>query len=159
MISFLWRLLNEMLKKNCKLLWSLIIILKFFSYENYRRENVSTSLGDLDYHVDGKVDKYGHETRPKYIKYECLKINRLCGGWADRLKGIISTYALSLIMNRTFVMKITQPCHINAILQPNEINWDQEPPIRKEYKFNLLYNFKLMKRFESINFNRFTVRS
>ncbi|RNA28787.1 hypothetical protein BpHYR1_007328 [Brachionus plicatilis] len=53
----------------------------------------------------------------------------MCGGWADRLKGILSTYAFSLIMNRHFLIRINQGCDLIKILHPNKINWhyDQTP--------------------------------
>lgn len=64
-----------------------------------------------------KLISYNYQ---KYIMYECGKI---CGGWADRLKGIMTTYALSLLTNRTFLIKMNKPCQLEKYLQPNEINW------------------------------------
>lgn len=47
--------------------------------------------------------------KDKYVIYECTNEN-LCGGWGDRLKGIMSSYAWSLITNRKFLIKHTRPC-------------------------------------------------
>ncbi|CAF0923318.1 unnamed protein product [Brachionus calyciflorus] len=58
-----------------------------------------------------------------FIQYECSQ-NDLCGGWADRVKAIMSTYAFSLLTNRKFLIKITKNCDFNKILVPNEIDWN-----------------------------------
>ena len=39
---------------------------------------------------------------------------------------MISTYAWSLLTNRTFLIKMNHPCPLEDILQPNEINWNQK---------------------------------
>ena len=59
----------------------------------------------------------------KYMKYQCSKF---CGGWGDRLRGILSVYALSLLLNREFRIMINHPCSITNLLQSNEIKWDSE---------------------------------
>ena len=60
----------------------------------------------------------------KYLVYECQSS---CGGWADRLKGIISVFALSLLTNRQFIINITNPCNFSQLFVPNEVNWDPSP--------------------------------
>lgn len=57
----------------------------------------------------------------KYIVFECIEGK--CRGWADRLKGILSAYAWSLISNRKFYINIDKPCHLSNMLEPNKINW------------------------------------
>ena len=56
----------------------------------------------------------------KYLIYEC-KFH--CGGWADRLKGIMSVYALSLLTNRHFLIDIRTPCNFSHLFMPNQIDW------------------------------------
>lgn len=58
----------------------------------------------------------------KYVIYECTN-DEICGGWADRLKGIMSAYAWSLITNREFLINIQKPCDLTELLQPNQIDW------------------------------------
>ena len=53
--------------------------------------------------------------------YECNQTG--CNGWADRLRGIISIYAVSLFTNRQFILNMTFPCDLETILHPNEVNW------------------------------------
>ncbi|CAF0752750.1 unnamed protein product [Brachionus calyciflorus] len=60
-----------------------------------------------------------------YIQYEC-STDDLCGGWADRIKGVMSSYAISLLTDRRFLIKMTKNCDLKNILEPNEINWDYE---------------------------------
>lgn len=59
----------------------------------------------------------------KYILYECVD---LCGGWADRLKGIMSVYAWSLITNRQFRIYTTHPCKLEKLVIPNQVNWNSK---------------------------------
>ena len=46
-----------------------------------------------------------------------------CGGWANRQRGIISTYLLSVLMNRTFSILHDKPCDISTFLERNEYDW------------------------------------
>lgn len=46
-----------------------------------------------------------------------------CGGLGDRLRGIVSTYFLALVLGRRFMMEITNPCNMTKFLQPNHYNW------------------------------------
>lgn len=52
--------------------------------------------------------------------YEC---EENCGGWADRIKGIFTTYALSILTNRQLLLKIEKPCKLEKSILPNEIDW------------------------------------
>jgi hypothetical protein len=60
------------------------------------------------------------KTNKKFIHYEC---KNTCGGWADRVKGILSAYAWALLTNRTFVLDIQHPCPLELVLEPNEVDW------------------------------------
>jgi hypothetical protein len=67
----------------------------------------------------------------KYIIYEC-KFH--CGGWADRLKGIMSLYALSLLTNRHFLIDIRTPCNFSNLFMPNKIDWLPEHSLLQNNK-------------------------
>ena len=58
----------------------------------------------------------------KYLVYECKKL-KSCGGWADRLKGIMSVYALSLLVDRRFLIDIRSPCNFSQLFSPNQVDW------------------------------------
>ena len=66
------------------------------------------------------------------LVFLCLK-SQQCGGWGDRQKGIISTFLLALLTNRTFVIVCTNPCQLSKFLQPNKYNWT----ICNEYAMSL----------------------
>ncbi|RNA02078.1 hypothetical protein BpHYR1_038632 [Brachionus plicatilis] len=72
------------------------------------------------------IPDLGLKNQTKFIQYECTKPSEICGGWGDRLKGILSTYAISMILDRKFTIKMTRNCDLKKIMEPNEINWDYE---------------------------------
>ena len=73
------------------------------------------------YYLCWRLVEY-RESSELVIGYRCTTSWR-CGGWGDRLKGIMSTYALSLVLNRSFSIEITQPCPLESMLLPNKVNW------------------------------------
>ena len=61
----------------------------------------------------------------KYFIYQCGGKFVVCGGWADRLKGIVIAYLISQVTNRTFGISITHPpCDLQRFLLPNQIAWN-----------------------------------
>ena len=57
----------------------------------------------------------------RYMIYDCKSY---CGGWADRLKGIVFAYVIATLTNRTFGIRITDnPCPLTDFVRPNEVNW------------------------------------
>lgn len=48
-----------------------------------------------------------------------------CGGFGDRLRGIVSAYFLSLITGRRFLLSMTNPCNITRFLLPNRYDWSR----------------------------------
>ena len=58
----------------------------------------------------------------KFIVFQCL-YGQNCRGWGDRQKGIISSYLLALLTNRSFVVIHNSPCDISEFLVPNTYNW------------------------------------
>jgi hypothetical protein len=49
----------------------------------------------------------------------------LCGGWGDRLKGISAGFIWALLTNRTFLIKLTEPCLLQNSLDSNNILWHE----------------------------------
>ncbi|CAH1796750.1 unnamed protein product [Owenia fusiformis] len=56
----------------------------------------------------------------KYIVYLCVKP---CGGWGDRMMGIFTTYIMSRIFQRKFIIAQHHPCDLKSVLLPNTLNW------------------------------------
>ena len=104
------------------------------------------------------------EKAEKYIQFECTQTD-VCGGWADRLKGILSTYAFSLITKRKFLIKMTKSCDLKNVLEPNEINWDysqlSDKIINSSLVLNYNWNFALLKKFsrEKILLSDYTAKN
>jgi tryptophanase len=69
----------------------------------------------------------------KYVQYICEK---RCGGWGDRLKGIVSTFMLSLVLERKFLMKVEHPCDMKYFFKDYDEYWS-EPIIDKINKKQL----------------------
>lgn len=94
----------------------------------------------------------------RYLIYECVHNHFMCGGWADRLKGIFSTYAWALLTNRKFLINITEPCYIQSVLHPNRVKWNDEIVDYKnlsvkEYYF--YYDYVQMNEFLRQNISRY----
>ena len=56
----------------------------------------------------------------KTITYECISI---CGGLGDRLRGIIMSYFLSLLLKRQLIIDMERPCPFTNYFQPNKYRW------------------------------------
>ncbi|KAL4227505.1 hypothetical protein ACF0H5_012949 [Mactra antiquata] len=57
-----------------------------------------------------------------FLVYTC---NEACGGWGDRQKGIVSSFLLALMSNRSFVIDLHVPCDISGFLNPNTYDWTE----------------------------------
>ncbi|XP_046572941.1 uncharacterized protein LOC124280973 [Haliotis rubra] len=64
------------------------------------------------------------QTRSHYIIYNCGGRFGLCGGWSDRVMGILMTYLISLGTNRKFGIEMTSPpCSLTSYVVPKMIDW------------------------------------
>ena len=86
-------------------------------YENASEIRVAIEKNELARVSDNEAC----ETR-NFIVHLCLR-STSCRGWADRQKGIISTYLLALLTNRYFVIVHNNPCELSEFLAPNTYNW------------------------------------
>ncbi|XP_046357048.2 uncharacterized protein LOC124135651 [Haliotis rufescens] len=59
----------------------------------------------------------------KYIIYDC---NYVCGGLADRQKGIITSYLVSQMLKRNFGLSMKRPCEFSNFVIPNLVEWRVE---------------------------------
>jgi hypothetical protein len=73
--------------------------------------------------------------KDRIIRYECEQ--PLCGGWADRLKGIMGAYYWALFSNRKFQLNIKHPCYFEKILLPNKIDWKMYEKNYYHYTYEL----------------------
>ncbi|CAD5126150.1 DgyrCDS14318 [Dimorphilus gyrociliatus] len=61
------------------------------------------------------------ESGGRYILYDCHKQG--CGGWGNRLMGILSAYFLAIMTDRSLIIRITKPCSITKFLKPRMVDW------------------------------------
>jgi hypothetical protein len=70
---------------------------------------------------------------------------KFVGGFADRLKGICFTFALSKIINRQFFIDWDNRSKLEDIFAANEINWELPESIKNDFHkfqtFNLIDDF------------------
>ena len=124
--------------------------------------SVTDRLADLvDSDADKTIDSNDILFQPiihntKFIQYECNAPNRVCGGWADRLKGIMATYALSVVLNRSFLIQITQPCYIESLLQPGKVDWTRKIDRDKMKIYRIDDNGLLRGLFEHIDLETYS---
>lgn len=92
---------------------------------------------------------YGKETEirfPKnrplngYLVYDCSKRHPgLCGGWSDRISGMLSTFGVAIISRRHFKINHDKPCAFENLLEPNKYDWKlDESKIPSNAKFMYL---------------------
>lgn len=98
---------------------ALVLCLFVFLVVTYSNKNSNQKFDQVTIKLSSK--KY---EPTKYIVYECVE-GALCGGLGDRLKGIYSAYAWSLISKRKFLISYSKPCLLTNMLLPNRINWHE----------------------------------
>lgn len=101
--------MNYLKRKNLFILF----LIGFIIYQYIRIKNFQFQFGNLNGFLVQKK---------KFMIYEC---SSQCGGWGDRIRGIISSYAWSLISDRVFVINIPYPCDIQNLVVPNKVLWNR----------------------------------
>ncbi|XP_060553266.1 uncharacterized protein LOC132714401 isoform X2 [Ruditapes philippinarum] len=83
-----------------------------------------------------------------------------CGGWADRQKGIVSSFLMALLTKRVFVIDMVQPCNLDQFLLPNIYDWSicksyiKSVPHNLTRTFNHIEDYKFAKVVEHFDFQR-----
>ncbi|CAH1772917.1 unnamed protein product, partial [Owenia fusiformis] len=63
--------------------------------------------------------------KERFVVYQC---HGHCAGWGDRTRSIIIAYLIALLMKRSFILDITDPCSLDGVLVPNKVNWARRLP-------------------------------
>ena len=125
-LRYLRSLKNKILKRNSRNVITVLVLFNIIQlYGNQMFDYFNDNYNVVDPAV--AVHKNNIDTK-RYMMYRCdqaLDMD-LCGGFGDRLKGILDTYLWSLMVNRTFVIRITRPCNMANLLIPNEVDWNRE---------------------------------
>ena len=73
----------------------------------------------------------------------CADGKFLHGGMFDRLKGIISIYALAKAQGKDFKIHFVNPFVLEDYLLPNSFNWSLKKDQKELYSQNLIYSYPL----------------
>ncbi|XP_067648978.1 uncharacterized protein [Haliotis asinina] len=111
-------------------------LLKYFGMKSFEKNVTRQAIPSVRRTVQQKEathpDQYGvlKDVVPpmdvlvdKYIIYECTS---LCGGLADRQKGIITSYIVSQMLKRNFGLLMRRPCEFSEFVIPNLVEWKIE---------------------------------
>ncbi|KAL0088187.1 hypothetical protein J3Q64DRAFT_1813217 [Phycomyces blakesleeanus] len=106
----------------------------------------------------GDYESFSHEDRPRYVGYLCQvdKNNprRGCGGLADRMSGMVSTFFYALLTDRAYLAywEPTNPVPLEDLFEKPSIDWSYNPNQLKELftKENLLLSFSEV---DMLNYN------
>lgn len=116
-------MINTMRKtKNFKLNISLVFFPSVLLIYYFINSQLS-ERNDIKFPIDFDINDTKTTTYDKYVLYECHSYD-LCGGLADRFKGVLDAFAWSLFTNRTLAVNISKPCNFERLLEPNKVNWN-----------------------------------
>ncbi|KAI8060067.1 hypothetical protein BC940DRAFT_281353 [Gongronella butleri] len=98
-------------------------------------------LEQLERLKSGDFESFAHDDKPKYISYFCKKVpensNRGCGGLADRMSGMISTFFYALLTKRAYLAHWApeNPIPLEYLFDQPYVNWTHEPSeLRKVFE-------------------------
>ncbi|KAI8391809.1 uncharacterized protein BYT42DRAFT_558149 [Radiomyces spectabilis] len=81
----------------------------------------------------GDLESFQHEDKPMFISYYCKEVpknsNRGCGGLADRMSGMISTFFYGLITDRAYLAHWANgnPIPLELLFEKPNIDWSFDP--------------------------------
>ncbi|KAI7853717.1 hypothetical protein BDC45DRAFT_441728 [Circinella umbellata] len=93
-------------------------------------------LEQLELIRDGKADEV--EEAPLFISYLCKEVpvngNRGCGGTADRMSGMISTFFYGLLTNRAYLAHWADanPIPLETLFEKPNVDWSYKPQEMKQ---------------------------
>ncbi|KAK3585956.1 hypothetical protein CHS0354_038498 [Potamilus streckersoni] len=96
---------------------------QFVDFGETKPDHITFDAAIEQYEADFKeIFKHAPDDK-KFLIYDC---RYHCGGWGDRIKGMVTAYLLSILSNRTFGIQHSYPCGLSNYLAPNLINWQIE---------------------------------
>ena len=84
-------------------------------------EVTGSQTTDVEYTFEGVTLPKADCTK-RLLIYECSG-KKVCSGLADRQTGIMSSFLLALLSNRTFSIRHTKPCPLSTYIVPNIYDW------------------------------------
>ncbi|XP_069106798.1 uncharacterized protein [Argopecten irradians] len=98
----------------------------------------------------------------KYLVYECTAARGdECSGWSDRIAGIMTTFIISILSKRKFLINFDTPCLLQDYVMPAHYDWRYYSSILLN-RTSSYHNFKSAKHriiakymFDGVDFNTF----
>ncbi|XP_069105788.1 uncharacterized protein [Argopecten irradians] len=112
-------------------------------------------------HTNGILDEI-IDPRTKFIVYDCSKARKdQNGGWSDRIAGIMTTFIISVLSKRKFLINFDMPCLLQDYVMPAHYDWRYNASLLVN-RTSSYHNFKNAKHriiakymFDGVDFNRF----
>ncbi|XP_013379919.1 uncharacterized protein LOC106151287 [Lingula anatina] len=111
--------------------------------QDNKRHSSQTQIGRSGSNVTLNVKRRDcSKTKCQYAIWQC---HHHCMGWGDRLRGIISVYALAILTGREYRISHTFPCNLKKFFHGNKTPWDKEDITAKHATTRdiKLFGFKL----------------
>ncbi|XP_069105762.1 uncharacterized protein [Argopecten irradians] len=68
----------------------------------------------------------------RYMVYDCTKARgSTCYGWSDRIAGIVTTFIISILSRRQFLINFDTPCLLEDFLAPGDYDWRYNSSVAK----------------------------
>ena len=107
----------------------------------------SKKSSELEQPNTNHINWKGSENSKRYLIYHC-KSN--CGGFGDRLRGIVNAFVLSRITGRKFGIFHPTPCPLENFFAQNQYPWKVEENVL-ELKSSKIYSFMNSQKLPSNN--------
>ncbi|KAI8142183.1 hypothetical protein BJV82DRAFT_615859 [Fennellomyces sp. T-0311] len=80
----------------------------------------------------GDFESFGHESKPEYVSYICAsdpknRGSHGCGGLADRMNGMVSTFFYALLTDRAYLANWQDPLPLETLFEKPSIDWSFNP--------------------------------
>ncbi|KAI9495968.1 hypothetical protein BDB00DRAFT_953602 [Zychaea mexicana] len=85
----------------------------------------------------GDFESFGHESKPEYVSYLCEsdpqnRGSHGCGGLADRMNGMVSTFFYGLLTDRAYLAHWEDPLPLETLFEKPSIDWSFDPKEMRE---------------------------
>ncbi|XP_069107074.1 uncharacterized protein [Argopecten irradians] len=68
----------------------------------------------------------------RYMVYDCTQARgSTCYGWSDRIAGIVTTFIISILSRRQFLISFDTPCLLEDFLAPGDYDWRYNSSVAK----------------------------
>ncbi|XP_069114288.1 uncharacterized protein [Argopecten irradians] len=92
-------------------------------------QNVKKSLGEGAFKtfLEDCMKSADYQTGERFIVYDCsYSWEGDCGGWSDRIAGILTTFIISILAKRRFLVNFDKPCYLEDYFAPSYFSWRYE---------------------------------